>query len=73
MLEDLKEVVCAANVALRRYRLALFTWGNASGIDRSQGLVVIKPSGVDYDQMKPRDMIVVDLKTGKTVEGRNRP
>lgn len=73
MLEDLKEVVCAANVALRRCRLALFTWGNASGIDRSQGLVVIKPSGVDYDQMKPRDMIVVDLKTGKTVEGRNRP
>ena len=73
MLEDLKEVVCAANVALRRCRLALFTWGNASGIDRSQGLVVIKPSGVDYDQMKPRDMIVVDLTTGKTVEGRNRP
>ena len=73
MLEDLKEVVCAANVALRRCRLALFTWGNASGIDRSQGLVVIKPSGVDYDQMKPRDMIVVDLMTGKPVEGRNRP
>ena len=73
MLEDLKEVVCAANVALPRYRLAIFTWGNASGIDRSQGLVVIKPSGVDYEQMKPRDMIVVDLTTGKTVEGRNRP
>ena len=73
MLEELKELVCAANTALPRYGLSIFTWGNASGIDLARGLVVIKPSGVAYDQMKSRDMVVVDLGTGKTVEGENCP
>ena len=51
----------------------IFTWGNVSGIDREKGLVVIKPSGVSYDNMKPEDMVVVDLATGKVVEGDLRP
>ena len=72
MLDDLKERVCAANLALARERLAVLTWGNASEIDRERGLVVIKPSGVPYDGMKPADMVVVDLH-GKVVEGRFRP
>ena len=72
MLEDLKERVCAANLALARERLAVLTWGNASEIDRARGLVVIKPSGVPYDGMKPSDMVVVGL-DGKVVEGRYRP
>jgi L-ribulose-5-phosphate 4-epimerase len=53
--------------------LVIFTWGNVSGIDRERGLVVIKPSGVDYAEMKPSDMVVVDLATGKVVEGELRP
>ena len=53
MLESLKEAVCAANLLLPKYNLVTFTWGNVSGIDREKGLVVIKPSGVDYDGMKP--------------------
>ncbi len=73
MLEDLKEAVYAANMALPRYGLVTFTWGNASAIDRAAGLVVIKPSGVEYDQLKPSSMVVVDLETGKVVEGNLRP
>ena len=69
MLESLKEAVCAANLLLPKYNLVTFTWGNVSGIDREKGLVVIKPSGVDYDGMKPSDMVVVDLESGKVVEG----
>ena len=72
MLESLKEKVCKANLELVRHGLVLFTWGNASAIDRSSGLVVIKPSGVSYDDMKPSDMVVVDLE-GKVVEGNLRP
>ncbi|MBQ8061386.1 MAG: L-ribulose-5-phosphate 4-epimerase [Bacteroidales bacterium] len=72
MLEELKEQVCKANLDLVRHGLVLFTWGNASAIDRSSGLVVIKPSGVSYDEMKPSDMVVVDLE-GKVVEGNLRP
>ncbi len=72
MLEELKEKVCKANLELVRHGLVLFTWGNASAIDRSSGLVVIKPSGVSYDDMKPSDMVVVDLE-GKVVEGNLRP
>ena len=72
MLEELKEKVCAANLALARARLAVLTWGNASAIDRARGLVAIKPSGVPYDGMKPSDMVVVDL-DGKVVEGTYRP
>ncbi|MDE6628605.1 MAG: L-ribulose-5-phosphate 4-epimerase [Muribaculaceae bacterium] len=73
MLEELKQKVFEANMALVRHGLVIFTWGNVSGIDRAKGLVVIKPSGVDYDVMKPEDMVVVDLQTGDTVEGTLRP
>lgn len=73
MLEQLKEHVYQANLDLVRHSLVIFTWGNASGIDREMGLVVIKPSGVSYDTMKAEDMVVVDLQTGKVVEGRLNP
>lgn len=73
MLEQLKKKVFEANMLLPKYKLITFTWGNVSGIDREQGLVVIKPSGVEYDEMKPEDMVVVDLTTGKTVEGTLNP
>ena len=73
MLEDLKKQVCDANLELVRRGVVIYTWGNVSGIDREKGLIVIKPSGVDYDGMKPEDMVVVDLKTGKTVEGQYKP
>ncbi len=73
MLEELKEKVCKANLDLVRHGLVIFTWGNVSGIDREQGLVVIKPSGVSYDDMRPADMVVVDLASGRVVEGDLRP
>lgn len=72
MLEELKDKVCRANLDLVRHGLVLFTWGNVSAIDRESGLVVIKPSGVSYGDMKPEDMVVVDL-DGKVVEGRLNP
>ena len=73
MLEELKKKVYEANMDLVRHGLVIFTWGNVSGIDRERGLVVIKPSGVDYDTMTPDDMVVVDLHTGEVVEGSLRP
>lgn len=73
MLEELKETVYRANMDLVAHGLVIFTWGNVSGIDREQGLVVIKPSGVDYSTMKPSDMVVVDLTSGEVVEGELRP
>lgn len=73
MLEKLKEEVCKANLELVAHGLVIFTWGNVSGIDREKGLVVIKPSGVSYDNMKPEDMVVVDLATGRVVEGNLKP
>ena len=73
MLEELKEKVCKANLDLVRHGLVIFTWGNVSGIDREHGLVVIKPSGVSYDDMRPADMVVVDLASGRVVEGDLRP
>jgi L-ribulose-5-phosphate 4-epimerase len=73
MLEQLKEQVCQANLLLPRHGLVTFTWGNVSGIDREQGLVVIKPSGVPYEGMKAEDMVVVELETGKVVEGSLKP
>ena len=73
MLEELKERVFKANMDLVKHNLVIFTWGNVSGIDREKGLVVIKPSGVSYDTMKASDMVVVDLATGKTVEGDLNP
>ncbi|MBR1496399.1 MAG: L-ribulose-5-phosphate 4-epimerase [Oscillospiraceae bacterium] len=71
-MEELKELVCRANLLLPKYGLVTFTWGNVSGIDREKGLAVIKPSGVEYDGMTPEDMVVVDL-DGKVVEGKWKP
>ena len=73
MLEELKKQVFDANIELVKQGLVIYTWGNVSGIDREKGLVVIKPSGVDYDVMKAEDMVVVDLQTGKVVEGDLNP
>ncbi len=73
MLEELKAKVFKANLDLVKHNLVIFTWGNVSGIDREKGLVVIKPSGVSYDEMKVDDMVVVDLNTGKVVEGDLNP
>jgi L-ribulose-5-phosphate 4-epimerase len=72
MLEQLKEAVLEANLALPKHGLVTFTWGNVSGIDREQELVVIKPSGVEYSEMKRDDMVVVDL-NGNIVEGSLKP
>ncbi|MCX7986191.1 MAG: L-ribulose-5-phosphate 4-epimerase [Bacteroidales bacterium] len=72
MLEQLKEKVFKANLQLVEHGLVIFTWGNVSGIDRDSGLVVIKPSGVEYSEMTPDDMVVVDL-NNKVVEGKLRP
>lgn len=73
MLEELKKQVCDANLELVRRGVVIYTWGNVSGIDREKGIVVIKPSGVDYEGMKPEDMVLVDLESGKTVEGHWKP
>ena len=72
MLEALKEQVFQANIDLVKHGLVLFTWGNASGIDRKKGLVVIKPSGISYDKMKSKDMVVLNL-YGQVVEGNLKP
>ena len=72
MLQKLKEEVCKANLDLVKHGLVVFTWGNVSGIDRKNGLVVIKPSGLSYKNMKPDDMVVVDLE-GKLVDGKLKP
>ena len=73
MLEELKKIVCEANLELPKYGLVTFTWGNVSGVDREKGLMVIKPSGVEYDNMTPEDMVVVSLTTGERVEGKWKP
>lgn len=72
MLEQLKEQIYQANLDLVKYRLVKFTWGNVSGIDRESGHVVVKPSGVLYDKMKPKDMVVLNL-YGQLVEGTLKP
>ena len=72
MLEDLKKKVYEANIEIVRQGLVIYTWGNASGFDPEKKLLVIKPSGVDYDTMKPEDMVVVDLE-GNVVEGTYKP
>lgn len=72
MLEKLKEQVFQANLDLVKHRLVVFTWGNVSGIDREKELVVIKPSGISYDKMKPKDMVVLNL-YGKVIEGDFKP
>lgn len=72
MLEELKSVVYKANIDLVKHNLVVLTWGNVSAIDRENGLIVIKPSGVSYDEMKESDMVVVDL-DGNIVEGNLKP
>ncbi len=72
MLEDLKKEVYLANMQLPEHGLVVFTWGNVSGIDREKGLFVIKPSGVPYSELKPDDMVVLDL-SGQKVEGKLHP
>ncbi|HWQ90944.1 MAG TPA: L-ribulose-5-phosphate 4-epimerase AraD, partial [Clostridia bacterium] len=72
-INALKAAVCQANLDLVSAGLVIQTWGNASGIDRDRGLVVIKPSGVSYAKMKPADMVVVALETGEVVEGKLNP
>lgn len=72
MLEELKKEVLEANLELVRQGLVIYTWGNVSGIDRSKGLIVIKPSGVAYKNMSPEDMVVIDME-GNVVEGHLKP
>ena len=72
MLEELKKIVCEANLQLPKHGLVTFTWGNVSGIDRETGLTVIKPSGLSYETMHPEDMVVVDPE-GRVVEGKWKP
>ena len=71
-IKQLKERVCNANLTLKKSNLITLTWGNVSAKDEESGLIIIKPSGVSYDTMKPEDMVVVDL-DGNTVEGTCRP
>lgn len=73
MLEVLKSQVCEANLLLPEYGLVIFTWGNVSTIDRDKGLVFIKPSGVEYSKLTPEDIVVVELDSGKRVEGSHNP
>lgn len=73
MLEKLKQEVLEANLLLPKHNLVTFTWGNVSGVNREQNLMVIKPSGVSYEEMKAEDMVVVDLLTGEKVEGTLKP
>lgn len=73
MLERLKRIVWKANLDLVEKGMVIYTWGNVSEIDRETGLVIIKPSGISYEKMSPDDMVVVDLETGKVVEGKWLP
>ena len=73
MLEQLKQEVCEANLELHKRGIVIYTWGNVSGIDRASGNMVIKPSGVAYEQMTAEDMVVVNVQTGEVVEGKWKP
>lgn len=73
MLESLKQEVYEANLLLPKYGIVTFTWGNVSGIDRESGIFAIKPSGVPYETLRPEDIVLVDLETGKVVEGELNP
>jgi len=73
MLEQLKEQVLRANLALPAHGLVTFTWGNASGFDRASGLMVIKPSGVEYKDLKAADLVCLEVESGKVIEGSLRP
>lgn len=72
MLEDLKQEVYKANMELPKRGLITYTWGNVSGIDREKGLIVIKPSGVEYEVLRPEDLVVLDLE-GNQIEGKYKP
>ncbi|TBL64867.1 L-ribulose-5-phosphate 4-epimerase [Hafnia paralvei] len=72
-MNTLKKKVLAANLSLPEHQLITFTWGNVSGIDREKGIMVIKPSGVEYANMSLDDMVVVDIQSGKVVEGNKKP
>jgi L-ribulose-5-phosphate 4-epimerase len=72
-IQRLKEEVCRANLKLAKSGLVILTWGNASGIDREAGVMAIKPSGVEYDNLKPVNIVVLSLETGEVVEGDLRP
>lgn len=73
MLEQLKQEVCEANLELHKRGIVIYTWGNVSGIDRTSGNMVIKPSGVAYEQMTAEDMVVVNIQSGEVVEGKWKP
>lgn len=73
MLKELKQKVLEANLFLPKHNLVVLTWGNASAVDRESNLMVIKPSGVEYDHMTAEDMVVVDINTGKVVDGKLKP
>ena len=73
MLEHLKQEVCEANLELHKRGIVIYTWGNVSGIDRASGNMVIKPSGIAYEQMTAEDMVVVNVQTGEIVEGKWKP
>lgn len=73
MLEQLKKQVCQANLELVKEGLVIQTWGNASGLDRAKGLMVIKPSGVPYEELNPGHMVVMDLNSGRRIEGKLAP
>ena len=73
MLERLKQEVYEANMELFERKLIIYTWGNVSGIDRARGIVAIKPSGVSYEQLKPSDIVLLDLESGAVAEGDFRP
>ena len=73
MLEQLKQEVCEANLELHKRGIVIYTWGNVSGIDRASGNMVIRPSGVAYENMTAEDMVVVNVQTGENVEGKWKP
>ncbi len=73
MLEELKKQVCDANLELVRRGVVIYTWGNVSGVDRQSKCVVIKPSGLEYSEMTPDDMVVVSSENGRTIEGKWKP
>lgn len=73
MYEDLKREVFSANMLLPKYELVIFTWGNVSAIDRNKGIVAIKPSGIEYDMMTAEDIVLLDVETGKIIEGNRKP
>ena len=72
MHEELKKAVCEANLELPKHKLVIFSWGNVSGIDRSQGIIAIKPSGVDYEELTPDKIVLLDL-DGNVVKGTLKP